>query len=84
MGTEAIFTNGAVTPHAAESSEHAKAPGARLARDLAAIGGSIGYDVSQDGRSIMLRVFPRRTLKLWRAQTAEQDTGTITLYDPTR
>ena len=63
--------------------EHAKAPEARLARDLAAIGGSLGYDVSQDGRSIMLRVFPGRTWKLWSAQTDAQGTGTITLYDPT-
>ena len=63
--------------------EHAKAPEARLARDLAAIGGSLGYDVSQDGRSITLRVFPGRTWKLWSAQTDAQGTGTITLYDPT-
>jgi hypothetical protein len=64
--------------------EHAKAPEARLARDLATIGGSIGYDVSQDGRSIMLRVFPGKTWKVWSAQTDAQGTGTITLYDPTR
>jgi hypothetical protein len=63
--------------------EHAKGPEARLARDLAAIGGSLGYDVSQDGRSITLRVFPGRTWKLWSAQTDAQGTGTITLYDPT-
>jgi hypothetical protein len=34
--------------------EHAKAPEARLARDLARIGASLGYDVSQNGRSITL------------------------------
>jgi hypothetical protein len=64
--------------------EHAKAPEARLARDLATIGGSIGYDVAQDGRSIMLRVFPGQTWKVRSAQTDAQGTGTITLYDPTR
>jgi len=64
--------------------EHAKAPEARLARDLATIGGSVDYDVSQDGRSIMLRVFPGRTWKVRSSQTDEQGRGTITLYDPTR
>ena len=67
--------------------EHAKTPEARLARDLATIGGSIDYDVSQDGRSIRLRVFPGRT---WKLLSAQPDTsgaggaGSITLYDPTR
>jgi hypothetical protein len=64
--------------------EHAKAPEARLARDLATIGASLGYDVSPDGRSITLRVFPGQTWKAWSAQTDQQGTGTITLYDPTR
>src|SRR5206468_11237601 len=49
--------------------EHAKAPEARLARDLATIGGSIGYDVSPDGRSITLQVFPGQTWKVRSAQT---------------
>src|SRR5215472_936323 len=67
--------------------EHAKTAEARLARDLATIGGSIDYDVSQDGRSIRLRVFPGKT---WKLLSAQPDTsgaggaGTITLYDPTR
>ena len=67
--------------------EHAKTPEARLARDLATIGGSIDYDVSQDGRSIRLRVFPGRT---WKLLSAQPDTsgaggaGSITLYDPAR
>jgi len=64
--------------------EHAKAPEARLARDLATIGGSLDYDVSQDGRSIMLRVFPGRTWKVRSSQTDEQGRGAITLYDSTR
>ena len=64
--------------------EHAKAPEVRLARDLATIGGSLGYDVSQDGRIMMLRVFPGRTWKVWNAQPDEQGTGSISLYDPTR
>ena len=67
--------------------EHAKTPEARLARDLATIGGSIDYDVSQDGRSMRLRVFPGRT---WKLLSAQPDTsgaggaGSITLYDPAR
>jgi len=64
--------------------EHAKTPEARLARDLATIGGSIDYDVSQDGRSIRLRVFPGRTWKLLSAQPDTSGAGGITLYDPTR
>ena len=64
--------------------EHAKTPEARLARDLATIGGSIDYDVSQDGRSIRLRVFPGRTWKLLSAQPDTTGAGSITLYDPTR
>jgi hypothetical protein len=64
--------------------EHAKAPEARLARDLATIGGSIGYDVSPDGRSITLQVFPGQTWKVRSAQTDAQGRGTIMLYDPTR
>ena len=64
--------------------EHAKTPETRLARDLATIGGSIGYDVSQDGRSITLQVFPGQTWKVRSAQTDEQGRGAITLYDPTR
>jgi len=67
--------------------EHAKTPEARLARDLATIGGSIDYDVSQDGRSMRLRVFPGRTWKLLSAQpdtTGAGGAGSITLYDPTR
>jgi len=64
--------------------EHAKAPEARLARDLATIGGSIGYDVAQDGRSITLQVFPGQSWKVRSAQTDAHGTGTITLYDPTR
>jgi len=64
--------------------EHAKTPEARLARDLATIGGSIDYDVSQDGRSIRLRVFPGRTWKLLSAQPDTPGAGSITLYDPTR
>jgi hypothetical protein len=64
--------------------EHAKTPEARLARDLATIGGSIDYDVSQDGRSIGLRVFPGRTWKLLSAQPDTSGAGTITLYDPAR
>ena len=63
--------------------EHAKAPEARLARDLATIGGSIAYDVSQDGRSITLQVFPGQTWKVRGAQTDAHGTGAITLYDPT-
>jgi hypothetical protein len=53
-----------------------------LARDLATIGGSIGYDVSQDGRSITLQVFPGQTWKVRSAQTDAHGTGTITLFDP--
>jgi hypothetical protein len=64
--------------------KHAKTPEARLARDLATIGGSIDYDVSQDGRSIRLRVFPGRTWKLLSAQPDTSGAGSITLYDPTR
>ena len=64
--------------------EHAKTPEARLARDLATIGGSIDYDVSQDGRSIRLRVFPGRTWKLLSAQPDRSGAGSITLYDPAR
>ena len=64
--------------------EHAKTPETRLARDLSTIGGSLGYDVSPDGRSITLRVFPGQTWKAWSAQTDQPGTGTITLYDPTR
>ena len=64
--------------------EHAKTAEARLARDLATIGGSIDYDVSQDGRSIRLRVFPGRTWKLLSAQPDTTGAGSITLYDPTR
>jgi hypothetical protein len=64
--------------------EHAIAPEVRLARDLATIGGSLGYDVSQDGRMMMLRVFPGRTWKVWNAQPDEQGTGSISLYEPTR
>src|SRR5258705_6141666 len=45
--------------------EHAKAPDAPLARDLATIRGSIGYDVSRDGRPIMLRGFPGKNWKGW-------------------
>ena len=63
--------------------EHAKAPEARLAQDLATIGASLGYDVSPDGRSITLRVFPGQTWKAWSAQTDAHGTGIITLYDPT-
>jgi hypothetical protein len=59
--------------------ERAKTPEARLSRDLATIGGSLGYSVSQDGRSITLRVSPGKTWKVRSAQTDEQ----ITLYDPT-
>ncbi len=64
--------------------EHAKAPEARLARDLATIGASLGYEVSPDGRSITLQVFPGQTWKVRSAQTDQHGTGTITLYDPTR
>jgi hypothetical protein len=64
--------------------EQAKTPEARLARDLATIGGSIDYDVSQDGRSIRLRVFPGRTWKPLSAQPDTPGAGSITLYDPTR
>jgi hypothetical protein len=32
----------------------------------------------------MLQVFPGQTWKVRSAQTDEQGTGTITLYDPTR
>jgi hypothetical protein len=64
--------------------EHAKAPEARLARDLATIGGSLDYDVSPDGHSITLQVFPGQTWKTRSAQTDARGTGTITLYDPTR
>ena len=63
--------------------EQAKTPEARLARDLATIGGSLGYGVSQDGRWIRLRVFPGKTWKLLSAQSDTQGSGTITLYDPT-
>jgi hypothetical protein len=64
--------------------EHAKTPEARLARDLATIGGSLDYDVSPDGHSITLQVFPGQTWKARSAQTDAHGTGTITLYDPTR
>jgi hypothetical protein len=64
--------------------EHAKAPEARLARDLATIGGSLDYDVSADGRSITLQVFPGQTWKVRSAQMDAQGRGAITLYDPTR
>jgi hypothetical protein len=64
--------------------EHAKTPEARLARDLATIGASFDYNVSEDGRIMMLRVFPGRTWKVWNAQPDEQGTGSISLYDPTR
>ena len=64
--------------------EQAKTPEARLARDLATIGGSIDYDVSQDGRSVRLRVFPGRTWKVLSAQPDTTGAGSITLYDPTR
>ena len=64
--------------------EHAKAPEARLTRDLATIGGSLDYDVSPDGHSITLQVFPGQTWKARSAQTDAHGTGTITLYDPTR
>jgi hypothetical protein len=63
--------------------EQAKTPEARLARDLATIGGSLGVGVSQDGRTIMLRVYPGPTWKVRSAQTDEQGTGAVTLYDPT-
>src|SRR6266481_3551476 len=56
--------------------EHAKTPEARLARDLATIGASLGYDVSPDGRAITLRVFPGQTWKAWSAQTDAHGTGT--------
>jgi hypothetical protein len=62
--------------------EHAKASETRLSRDLAPIGGSLGYDVSPDGRSITLRVFPGGTWKVRSAQTDAHGTGTITLYEP--
>ena len=64
--------------------EHAKAPEARLARDLATIGASFDYNVSEDGRIMMLRVFPGRTWKVWNAQPDTQGVGSISLYDPTR
>src|SRR6202045_1279103 len=64
--------------------EHAKTPEARLARDLATIGASLDYDVSPDGRSITLQVFPGQTWKVRNAQTDQQGTGTMTLYDPIR
>jgi hypothetical protein len=64
--------------------EHAKAPEARLGRDLTTIGGSLGYDVSPDGRSITLQVFPGQTWKVRSAQTDAHGTGAIMLYDPTR
>jgi hypothetical protein len=62
--------------------ERAKAPAARLARDLATIGGSLDYDVSPDGRSITFRVFPGQTWKVRSAQTDAHGTGDITLYEP--
>jgi hypothetical protein len=64
--------------------EHAKTPEARLARDLATIGASFDYNVSEDGRIMMLRVFPGRTWKVWNAQPDTQGVGSISLYDPTR
>ena len=64
--------------------EHAKAPEVRLARDLATIGASFDYNVSEDGRIMMLRVFPGRTWKVWNAQPDTQGVGSISLYDPTR
>ena len=63
--------------------EQAKTPETRLARDLATIGGRLGYGVSEDGHSIMLRIYPGRTWKVRSAQTDEQGSGTITLYDAT-
>ena len=33
---------------------------------------------------MMLRVYPGRTWKVRSAQTDEQGSGTVTLYDPTR
>jgi len=63
--------------------EQAKTPEARLGRDLATIGGRLGYIVSEDAHSIMLRVYPGRTWKMRSAQTDEQGSATITLYDPT-
>ena len=62
--------------------EHAKAPEARIARDLATIGGSLDYDVSPDGRAITFRVFPGQTWKVRSAQTDAHGTGAITLYEP--
>jgi hypothetical protein len=62
--------------------ERAKAPAARLARDLATIGGSLDYEVSPDGRSITFRVFPGQTWKVRSAQTDAHGTGDITLYEP--
>jgi hypothetical protein len=64
--------------------EHAKTPEARLARDLATIGASLDYDVSPDGHSITLQIFPGQTWKARSAQTDTHGTGTITLYDPSR
>jgi len=64
--------------------EHAKTPEARLARDLATIGGSLDYDVSPDGHSITLQVFPGQTWKVRSAQTDQQGPGIITLYEPAR
>src|SRR5271166_2825098 len=64
--------------------ERAKAPAARLARDLATIGGSLDYEVSPDGRAITFRVFPGQTWKVRSAQTDAHGTGDITLYEPTR
>ena len=64
--------------------ERAKAPAARLARDLATIGGSLDYDVSPDGHSITLQVFPGQTWKVRSAQTDAHGTGAFMLYDPTR
>ena len=62
--------------------ERAKAPAARLARDLATIGGSLDYEVSPDGRAITFRVFPGQTWKVRSAQTDAHGTGDITLYEP--
>jgi hypothetical protein len=62
--------------------ERAKAPATRLARDLATIGASLGYDVSPDGRSITLQVFPGQTWKVRSAQTDAHGTGAVTLYEP--
>jgi hypothetical protein len=63
--------------------EQAQTPEVRLARDLATIGGSLGYGVSQDGHRIRLQVFTGNTWKLSSVQSDSQSSATITLYDPT-